>query len=291
VYRPILLNLWYPTASRGGVAMPYADYFDGAKRAATPGTPLATYATALIDYQRSVAERELVGIPRDSLTPAVRQRLDALFAGGTTVHRDAPMQPGRWPVVVYQPGAGSSYDDNVLLFELLASHGYLVVGSAYPREDNSDFGTSTNSYDLQADWSSRGMPRHMFNSSVNAQLPLGVFMSTTATASSGRFYSITTGKDDNQDGITNDRPPGVGRNGVNGPERINLDLNISKAIFLGGADGGGTRKNVNVFANMTNALNRTHYGNPSGVMSSSNFGRFTSATDPREVEAGVRFQF
>jgi hypothetical protein len=48
---------------------------------------------------------------------------------------------------------------------------------------------------------------------------------------------------------------------------------------------------VNVFVNMTNAFNRTNLRQPSGVMSSPNFGRSTSAESPREVEAGVRFQF
>jgi hypothetical protein len=33
------------------------------------------------------------------------------------------------------------------------------------------------------------------------------------------------------------------------------------------------------------------YGSPSGVMTSPNFGRSTSAQDPREIEAGLRFQF
>jgi hypothetical protein len=158
-------------------------------------------------------------------------------------------------------------------------------------EDNSDFGISTNSYDRRADWSTRGMPRHMWNNSVNARLPLGIFLTETTNASSGRFYSITTGEDDNQDGTTNDRPVGVPRNGANGPKRINVDFNISKAFFLGGAGNAGTRKNVNVFANITNVFNRVHYGNPSGVMSSDNFGKYTSAFDPREVEVGLRFQF
>ena len=57
------------------------------------------------------------------------------------------------------------------------------------------------------------------------------------------------------------------------------------------AGGGVSRTNVNVFVNMTNAFNWTNLGNPSGVMSSPNFGKSTSAEDPREIEAGIRFQF
>jgi hypothetical protein len=42
---------------------------------------------------------------------------------------------------------------------------------------------------------------------------------------------------------------------------------------------------------MVNAFNRVHYGLPSGVMTSPNFGRSTSAVQPREIEIGARFQF
>ena len=135
------------------------------------------------------------------------------------------------------------------------------------------------------------MSRHFVNGSLNAQLPGGVFLSENLSAASGRFYTITTGNDDNQDGTKNDRPPGVGRNGATGPARLTFDLNVSKAFFLGGAGSAGTRKNVNVFTNITNMFNRVNYGIPSSVLSSDNFGKYTSASDPREVEIGLRFQF
>ena len=48
---------------------------------------------------------------------------------------------------------------------------------------------------------------------------------------------------------------------------------------------------MNLFANVTNMFNQVLYNNPSSVMSSDNFGKYTSASDPREVEVGLRFQF
>src|SRR5690606_30936989 len=101
-----LLNLWYPAGTARGATMRYDDYFTGAIRAAPSGSTLAAYANALIDYQSGVSVSELVDVPRDSLSPAVRQRLDALLTGRTYVYRDAPRAPGRWPVVFYQSGAG-----------------------------------------------------------------------------------------------------------------------------------------------------------------------------------------
>ena len=94
-------------------------------------------------------------------------------------------------------------------------------------------------------------------------------------------------RDDNRDGNVNDRPPGVPPNSVVGPKYLDFDFNISKAFFFQGSGG----PNVNVFANMTNAFNHVHYGTPSGVLTSPNFGRSTSATEPRQIEIGLRFQF
>ena len=102
---------------------------------------------------------------------------------------------------------------------------------------------------------------------------------------------MLTGRDDNRDGNINDRPAGVPRNIAHAPRYFNVDFNISKAFFLDETGDAGVRKNINVFANMINAFNRVHYGVPSGVMTSPNFGRSTSATQPRVVEVGLRFQF
>jgi len=158
-------------------------------------------------------------------------------------------------------------------------------------EANRDYAITTNSFNPRADWATGDQPRHGWNGSVNAQMPFGIFLTETANGFTGRYYTITTGKDDNQDGTKSDRPAGVGRNSAVGPNRINFDLNISKAFFVGGAGNAGTRKNVNLFANVTNMFNRVHYNNPSSAMSSENFGKYTSASDPREVEVGMRFQF
>jgi hypothetical protein len=156
-------------------------------------------------------------------------------------------------------------------------------------------GIPADSYNLRADWALAVIPtKHTFNGSVNAQLPLGVFLTGTMNANSRRLYTVLTGTDDNRDNSINDRPAGVPRNGSAGPSYLTFDFNISKAFFFGGNGGQGSnaaRTNVNLFANMTNAFNRPNYNPPSGVMTSPNFGKSTSAGNPREIEAGLRFQF
>jgi hypothetical protein len=151
------------------------------------------------------------------------------------------------------------------------------------------YGTlSTDSYDPRADWGRAPFPPHDVRVTANMRLPLDVFVSARMDANTGRHYSITTGLDDNRDGNVNDRPPGLAPNTERGPAFMDFDFNISKAFFFRRS---GTGPNVNVFANMTNAFNRVHYGTPSGVLTSPNFGKSTSASNPREIEAGLRFQF
>ena len=141
-----------------------------------------------------------------------------------------------------------------------------------------------------------GTPLHTVNSSLNAQLPLGIFLTGTMNATGKRLYGITTGRDDNKDTTVNDRPLGAKRFSGIGPRAITFNFNVSKAFFFGPAAGANargntTRANLNVFANMTNAFNHANHGTPSGVMTSPNFGFSTSAGEPREIEVGMRFQF
>jgi hypothetical protein len=153
-------------------------------------------------------------------------------------------------------------------------------------------GMPTDNYNAQVDWGNAGLgSRHTFNSSVNSRLPLNVYLTTNISARSGSFYTITTGRDDNQDGVTNDRPAGVPKFTEVGPHYFNVSFNFSKAFQLKRATTGSGGPQVNVFANLNNAFNMTNPGTPSGVMTSPFFGRSTSASAAREIEAGMRFQF
>jgi hypothetical protein len=163
---------------------------------------------------------------------------------------------------------------------------------AYGDVHGGDGTLASDSYNLRADWGRAPWPLHTVNGNLNARLPFGIFLNGAVSYNSGRYYTITTGRDDNRDSNVNDRPPGVPPNSLRGPQYHNWDFNLSKAFFFRRAPGSATSgTNMNVFVNLTNAFNHVHYGVPSGVMTSPNFRRSTSASNPREVEAGVRFQF
>jgi dienelactone hydrolase len=66
----------------------------------------------------------------DAATAAQLQKLFGLPSTGETPshsYLDAPLQPGRHPVVIFNHGYGSFTRQNFSLCELLASHGYLVI--------------------------------------------------------------------------------------------------------------------------------------------------------------------
>ncbi len=145
----------------------------------------------------------------------------------------------------------------------------------------------TDNWNLRADWGRAPFPLHSINSSVNARLPLGVFLSGTVNGNTGRYYTITTGVDNNRDSNITDRPAGVPPSSLRGPRYLNVDFNLSKAFFQRGDSG----PNANAFINLYNAFNHVHDGTPSGVLTSPFFGRSINASNPRQVEIGVRFQF
>jgi hypothetical protein len=159
----------------------------------------------------------------------------------------------------------------------------------------------TNSYDRHLDWGRTAGPRHTFNTSVNSRMPVNVYLTTKISAKSGNFYNVTTGKDDNRDGVINDRPAGVDKYSELGPHFFDVSFNVTKAFQLNHtaaaapqrspAGNSGTGPQMNVFANLNNAFNMTHLGTPSGVMTSPFFKRPFNATAPRTVEVGMRFQF
>ena len=126
--RPILINLWYPAERPSKQPpMPHRDYL----KIQTEDPRLARFAAKLAEYERDTVCTEVMGKPDAALTVDERRRLDHLWAASTACYRDAPPLDGRFPLVIYHPGAGSSFEDNAVFCEFLASHGYVVVGSAF----------------------------------------------------------------------------------------------------------------------------------------------------------------
>ncbi|HKY06583.1 MAG TPA: hypothetical protein VJQ56_16930, partial [Blastocatellia bacterium] len=130
-------------------------------------------------------------------------------------------------------------------------------------------------------------------------------------------YNITTGFDDNNDTVSNDRPAGVTRNSARGASVYDLNARLSWGWGFGeqqdrgvqvskrvtrigaGSDTAGgpggeplnKRWRFQIYLQVYNILNHANLTNFTGVMTSPFFGQATSALPGRRMETGLRFSF
>jgi len=178
---------------------------------------------------------------------------------------------------------------------------------------------------LEAEWGpSSGDSRHRISGSINIQPIANFSVSLNASYRTATPYNVTTGRDDNGDGVFNDRPEGVSRNSARGADSFDLSGRLSYGFAFGprrpaGGGGGGTqtvvaigsggggggavmaggfaggasdrRFRLDFYVSAQNILNRTNYTSYSGVLTSPLFGQPTSAGTPRRIQLGARFSF
>jgi hypothetical protein len=147
-----------------------------------------------------------------------------------------------------------------------------------------------NSYDAAADWGRADNDRlHKFDLLASTQPSRFFTLGIGLSLYSGKPVNITTGGDNNHDGILNDRPAGIARNTMDGPGLIDLDLNLSHDFPLSKA-----KKETRVFTvslNSFNVLNHPNYVTYIGTQSSPLFGRPVAAQPPRRMQLDVQFKF
>jgi hypothetical protein len=126
--RPIYIAVWYPAQKTDAKPMEYRQYLD-----ASSDDPLfAPFAKRLSRHWVAVVSEETVGKEPAYGTSAETAAFERLMATKTFAVKDAPPAEGRFPVVIHHPGLSGVADDSSVLCEMLASHGYVVLCSAYP---------------------------------------------------------------------------------------------------------------------------------------------------------------
>jgi len=136
-FRPVLQATWYPARQTAGAeAMRYRDYFDPK----SAGPEFEGFLTPLFAFNLGMACRYGLHKPLTALDPRERAAVEAWLESPTAALKNGPPAAGRFPLVIYHPGLGSSYEDNAVFCEYLATHGYLVVSSAYPPEQADNIG-------------------------------------------------------------------------------------------------------------------------------------------------------
>jgi hypothetical protein len=176
------------------------------------------------------------------------------------------------------------------------------------QRDDSDgpFALPPDSSRLDLEWGpSRQDVRHRFDLSANSAVGLGFRFNTNVRLRSASPYTITTGLDVNGDGVSNERPEGVGRNSARGSGTRNIDFTLTwghdigeRAMPPARAPRPGAvppRANpwlrVELYVQAQNALNLVNPQSYSGVLTSPFFGRPTSAAAARRITLGFRLSY
>ncbi len=106
--------------------------------------------------------------------------------------------------------------------------------------------------------------------------------------SSGIPFNVTTGADDNQDGILSDRPEGVERNSFHQPSFSQVDLKLTRPFAYGDRE-----RAAEAYLQILNLLNTENGGLVQGQLNNPAFLGQAGllAGPPRIVELGLRVGF
>lgn len=126
--RPVLVLQWYPTRDGHGDPMAHGDYLS----VATVDRRLRDYADAMRAYARTMFAHYVMDKSEDELCAAECAEMTKALEEPTQCFRDAEPAHGPFPLIIYHGGLGSSFEDNAALCAFLASHGFVVLGSAFP---------------------------------------------------------------------------------------------------------------------------------------------------------------
>src|SRR5262249_38182847 len=134
--RPILINIWYPAKPAGNTKpMTHRGYLD----IQSSDPRLAKFSGKLAEYDHAVIAKETFDKPIKELTEMEKLLLDHFLDTPTACIRNALPADGKFPLVIYHSGNGSSFEDNSVLCEFLASHGYVVFGGAFQEPSGKSF--------------------------------------------------------------------------------------------------------------------------------------------------------
>ena len=150
-----------------------------------------------------------------------------------------------------------------------------------------------NNYDLTGEWSRADFDeRHRFTLLGTIKAGEWFNLGMTLALTSGRPYSLTTGRDDNRDNLANDRPARVPRNSLQGPGAATLDVRWAKEFRLK-----ETKKKDDEGPSITigvagfNVLNRTNFAGFVGNLSSPFFGLPVASRPARRTQLTLGFKF
>ncbi|MEL7118769.1 MAG: hypothetical protein AAFO07_04990 [Bacteroidota bacterium] len=112
-WRPMQVAVWFPAGKKENVALTYKDYIDLSSRSET---------LTANDSLKEQKWKELINAGHINKELLIESFSSSLLASTETFPTS-----GNYPLVLYAPGSSSHWYENVLLFERLASYGYVVM--------------------------------------------------------------------------------------------------------------------------------------------------------------------
>jgi hypothetical protein len=217
--------------------------------------------------------------------------------------------------VVMTRGDAASWAHTVMVQAITTGGGRLSATGAYVlsrSRSNTAGDAALPATALKDEWGAV-TPTHAATGTMTVRVARSLTVALAPRWRSGSPFTITTGHDDNGDGIFTDRPPGLGRNSGRTPAQFEVSGRIAYVWRLGraaagdarGVDGDGAsalrtgaprvatghRYRVEGFANVQNLTNRPNYSMVGSVLTSPLFGRPVAGAGARRVDVGVRFAF
>lgn len=131
-FRPLFIAVWYPAKKTNAERMVFKDYL----AIDSKDPKVAAFSQRLKTRLDMIARQEFITYrPVAEWKAEETAAWDKIVATRAYSVKNAAPAQGRFPLVIYHPGIGGGYEDNFALFEYLASHGYVVLSSAYQAED------------------------------------------------------------------------------------------------------------------------------------------------------------
>jgi len=150
--RPVLLDVWYPARNDDKPQLTFGRYLE--VKAQAPA--LAVFRTRMERYLRDVAVQETLWREASYLSPRAADAFAALLSEPVAAREDVPAASGRFPLVLVHAGLGGALADNFVLYEYLASLGYVVIASAFQPDDGHsmsiDWNVMVSTQDLAFAW-------------------------------------------------------------------------------------------------------------------------------------------
>lgn len=174
---------------------------------------------------------------------------------------------------------------------------YDDTGGAFPPPPGANISSGSlfaallpaNNYDLRPEWGrANNDARNRFGLSATVQLLWHFSFGTLTTIRSGLPYNVTTGQDNNGDGIANDRPPGVTRNTGEGTGLCSVDVHLGRKLTI---QRGDRKFDMDIGVDSFNVLNQTNFTGYVGVITSPLFGKANAALDGRQMQFSLQVHF